>query len=145
MKLETTPEFKVKKETKKEESNSSSVGGFISCLFSMARVLHIKHLQEKGAGSYARHKALGFYDKLHDFADDLAESYQGYHGKLITSYPKMDESKFDSMSSLDTVKWLLDYVEEYRTVFGSNSMLQNQIDELVKEISSTKYKLTFLE
>ena len=46
MKLETTPEFKVKKETKKEESNSSSVGGFISFLMSSRTIVHILHLND---------------------------------------------------------------------------------------------------
>lgn len=139
MKLETA-KFKIKEETK-----NNSVGSFISCLFTLAKVLHEKHLQEKGQGSYARHNALQFYDTLHDFGDEIAESYQGYYGKLIESYPTMDESKFTNLSPLETVKWALDYVEEYRTVFGSNSMLQNQVDELVKEISAAKYKLTFLQ
>lgn len=133
------------KAVKGEVKSDNSVGSFISCLFTLAKILHEKHLQTTGQGSFAQHEALKFYDVFHDFADDLAESYQGYYGKLITSYPKMDESKFTSMSPLDVVKWALDYVEEYRTVFGDNSMLQNQVDELVKAISSAKYKLTFLQ
>jgi len=127
------------------KSTSISIEQFAGCLMTMAVVLHKHHLKVTGVGSYAAHKALNsLYDALPGYADSFIETYQGYYGKLLTNYTSMDEAPYLAMTPLEAVTWLLKYVEDSRTIFGSNSMLQNKVDELLAEISSAKYKLTFL-
>lgn len=138
-------EVKPKLTFSKEKSSSVTIEQFIDCIMTMAVVFHKLHLQTKGQGSYAQHKALNeIYDALPDHADGLVESYQGYYGKLIENYPSMDQLPYLKMTPLEAVSKLLIYVEDNRKVFGTNSMLQNQVDELVKLVSEIKYKLTFL-
>ena len=57
----------------------------------------------------------------------------------------MDIKPFYNMQPIEFVTWLLNYVNEYRSVFGNNTSLQNMVDELLADIASTKYKLTFLK
>lgn len=135
-------ELKIKTKSKIETNNTAE---FIDCILTSAVILHKMHLQTRGDGSYAAHKALNeLYDSLPDFGDDLAEKYQGYYGKIIDNYPSMNQIEHMKKSPLEFVTWLLNYVEKYRGVFGNNSMLQNIIDEGIGTIAEAKYKLTFL-
>lgn len=129
----------------KNEPKTVEIGEFAACLMTMANVLHKHHLSIKGPGSYATHVALNeIYDALPGHADDIVELYQGYYGTLIEEQKGMDEEEYLKMSPLEAVSWLLNYVEEYRKIFDGNSMLQNQVDELLATIAKAKYKLTFL-
>jgi DNA-binding ferritin-like protein len=132
-----------------EEDNKkdgAEVAGFIDCVMTSAVIAHKMHLKVTGLGSYAAHVALNdLYEALPGHGDDLAEKYQGYHGKLIEAYPSMDQEEHMSKSPLEFVTWLLEYVEKERGCFGTVSALQNLVDELVGDIATAKYKLTFLK
>lgn len=122
-------------------SNSDKKGAaaFVIKLLHAVTGAHILHLQQTGPGSYARHIALGdFYSELEDLADAVAEDWQGLHG-LIDAYP----AGFD-MPSGDPyayVKGLYDFVQGSRKVMGSESHIQNNIDEICSLMTRTMYKL----
>ena len=43
------------------------------------------------------------------------------------------------------LEYMLGYVKDYRAVMGSDSAIQNSIDEIAALMQSTLYKLTFLK
>jgi hypothetical protein len=114
---------------------------FIGCLFLARDVTHSVHLNTR---SYAKHVALqGFYEEIVGLADGLAEAYQGRHG-LIGSITLHSAKKTSNI-----VEFLQGQVEEiessrYEVVDKSDTVLQNQIDEILALYLSTLYKLRFL-
>jgi hypothetical protein len=115
-----------------------TVGSFISTLFFSRTQAHIFHLSSTGPGSYARHIALeGYYTDIVNLVDGLAESYQGTYG-IITDYNCSFSIESDVVTYFEK---LLEYVNSSRKVFGSESDLQNTVDEIVSLIKGTLYKL----
>jgi hypothetical protein len=115
----------------------NEIANFISNLFASRTQAHIFHLQTP---SYAQHKALNkYYDRIIDLIDPFIESYQGKYG-IIRGYSSPASFREDD----DTIKYfesLCSYVEETRVNLPQDSYIQNQIDEVVALIESTKYKL----
>lgn len=118
-----------------------SCADLIGHLFLARDVTHSVHLNTR---SYAKHKALGgFYDKVIDLADDLAEAYQGRHGLIgpITLHSakktgNVVEFLEDSLSGVEKLR--------YEVCDKSDTAIQNIIDEIVGLYLSTLYKLKFL-
>jgi len=134
-----------KKEGTKEETPEQEVAEFIDCILVGAAIVHKMHLRETGPGSYAAHKALNeLYDALPDHADDLAEAYQGYAGKLLPNVGEVDQMEYLKMGHVEYVEYLIKYVDDYRKCFGEVSALQNKVDELQGTLYSARYKLKFL-
>jgi len=106
---------------------------------------HRLHLQVKGEGSYAAHKALGaFYEGLHDKADTLIEGYQGVSEKLLT-YTNMPIRTLDTTA--DAVAYLRDLYNIVNKLQGMMpySEIVNNLDLVKDSINSAKYKLLFLK
>jgi hypothetical protein len=106
---------------------------------------HRLHLQVKGEGSYAAHKALGaFYEGLHDKADTLIEGYQGVTEKLLT-YTNMPIRTLDTTA--DAVGYLRDLYNTINKLQGMMpySEIVNNLDLVKDSINSAKYKLLFLK
>ena len=125
----------------------NSPASFLSILFETRKQAHIYHLQVKGLGSYAAHKALNeFYDGLLDLIDGLAESSQGKYG-IITGYTNAFEVKDlnNIQDALLFIQELAILVETERATIPQDSYIQNQIDELVALLYSTVYKLQNLQ
>jgi DNA-binding ferritin-like protein len=125
----------------------NSLASFLSILFEVRKQAHIYHLQVKGLGSYAAHKALNeFYDGLLDLIDGLAESSQGKYG-IITGYTNAFEVKDlnNIQDALLFIQKLAILVETERATIPQDSYIQNQIDELVALLYSTVYKLQNLQ
>jgi hypothetical protein len=117
-----------------------TTGAFIMCLLHGVTNAHILHLQSQ---SYAQHKALGsFYEDLGDLVVTVVEQWQGLNGKLI-SYPV--EYRPPQQTPKAELEYMLGYVKDYRAVMGSDSAIQNSIDEIEALMQSTLYKLTFLK
>lgn len=115
----------------------------ISTLMASRTQAHIFHLQVEGPGSYAAHKALNeYYDGIVDLFDGLVESYQGRYG-ILRGYTGTPSYKEDGQF-MNYFEALAKYVETIRTKVPQDSYIQNQIDEVVDLIESTKYKLKFL-
>jgi hypothetical protein len=114
---------------------------FISTLFASRTQAHILHLQ---TDSFAAHKALNeYYDAIVDLADGLVESFQGRYG-IISGYTSPTQFKEDNQP-LIYFEALCQYVESIRKTLPQDSYIQNEIDNVVGLIESTKYKLKFLQ
>jgi hypothetical protein len=115
-------------------------GTFIGTLMQSRNQAHIYHLQST---SYAQHKALqGYYEGIVEVIDGLVESYQGRYG-ILRGY-KMAGSIKEDDSALTYFEGLAKFVETIRTQIPQDSYIQNQVDEVVDLIESTKYMLKFL-
>ena len=118
-----------------------SCADLIGHLFLARDVTHSVHLNTR---SYAKHKALGgFYNKVIDLADDLAEAYQGRHGLIgpITLH--------SAKKTTNVVEFLEDSIKDvedlrYKVCEKDDTAIQNIIDEIVGLYLSTLYKLRFL-
>lgn len=120
------------------------IGLLLGTLMQSRNQAHIYHLQVQGMGSFAAHKALNeYYDAIVDNIDGIAESYQGRYG-IITGY-KMPEAIREDNNARMYFDGLAKFVETIRKQIPQDSYIQNQIDEVVDLIESTKYKLKFLQ
>lgn len=117
---------------------------FIATLMQSRNQAHIYHLQTEGPGSFAAHKALNeYYDEIVDLFDGIAETYQGRYG-IIRGYRMLDSIREDGNPEI-YFEGLSKFVETARKQLPQDSYLQNQVDEVVALIESTKYKLKFLQ
>lgn len=120
---------------------NSDMASFIGHLFLARDVAHSTHLNTR---SYAKHKALGgFYGKIVDLADDIAELFQGRHGLIgpITLH--------SAKKTGNVVEFLEDSLKEiedmrYKVCDRDDTAIQNTIDEIIGLYLSTLYKLKFL-
>lgn len=118
-----------------------SCADLIGHLFLARDVTHSVHLNTR---SYAKHKALGgFYGKVIDLADDLAEAYQGRHG-LIGPITLHSAKKTNNVVEFleDSLKDVEDL--RYKVCDKDDTAIQNIIDGIVDLYLSTLYKLKFL-
>jgi hypothetical protein len=118
-----------------------SCADLIGHLFLARDVTHSVHLNTR---SYAKHKALGgFYGKVIDLADDLAEAYQGRHG-LIGPITLHSAKKTNNVIEFleDSLKDVEDM--RYKVCDKDDTAIQNIIDGIVDLYLSTLYKLKFL-
>ena len=115
---------------------------FIARLLHSVTGAHMLHLMQKGPGSYAAHIALGsLYEGLQHKTDELAEEYFGAYG-LLESYP--DQEFKTPTDPLKFTKDLYQYVLDNRGKMGKDTHIQNSIDEILKLLSTTAYKLKYL-
>lgn len=113
---------------------------FIGTLMQSRNQAHIYHLQTQ---SYAAHVALqGYYEGIIDLVDGLVESYQGKYG-ILRGY-KMEGTIKEDDSALMYFEGLSKFVDVIRTKVPQDSYIQNEIDNVVNLVESTKYKLKFL-
>jgi hypothetical protein len=113
---------------------------FIGTLMQSRNQAHIYHLQSQ---SYAAHKALqGYYEDIVDLIDGLVESYQGRYG-ILRGY-RMESSIKEDDNAVVYFEGLSKFVEAIRIKLPQDSYIQNEIDNVVNLIESTKYKLKFL-
>lgn len=114
---------------------------FIGTLMQSRNQVHIYHLQTE---SYAAHVALqGYYEGIVDLIDGIVESYQGRYG-ILRGYKMAGTIKEDG-NAIMYFEGLCKFVETIRTQLPQDSYIQNQVDEVVALIESTKYKLKFLK
>ena len=113
---------------------------FIGTLMQSRNQVHIYHLQ---TDSFAAHKALQeYYEGIVDLIDGLVESYQGRYG-ILKGYKMAGVIKEDDNYEV-YFDGLCKFVEVIRQQIPQDSYIQNQVDEVVSLIESTKYKLKFL-
>ena len=114
---------------------------FVGTLMQSRNQAHIYHLQTE---SFAAHKALqGYYEDVVDLIDALVESYQGRYG-ILRGYKMAGNIKEDG-NAVIYFEGLCKFVETIRPQLPQDSYIQNQVDEVVALIESTKYKLKFLK
>lgn len=105
---------------------------------------HIFHWQTQGDGSFAAHTALGdYYEGIVPLIDGLVESFQGRYG-IVHGY-RMPTTLREDGGYCEYFQSLCKFVETCRQQMPQDSYLQNQIDEIVDLIETTKYKLQNLK
>lgn len=117
-------------------------GVLVALCFELRNKAHIAHLQAKGPGSYATHKALDtFYNEIIEHADAYAENYQGRYG-IIETYPMKEVSIESTGQPIGAmIDALRSWIDQNRGHCGPESELQNLIDNIVELCNSTLYKL----
>ncbi len=120
---------------------------FVSKMFESREMAHIYHLQIKGDGSYAGHKALDeYYSGILDLIDELIETYQGQYD-IIENYEQIDTNGTNTVDKIQYFIELAEFIKSTRKVafLEEDSHLQNIIDEMVGLIYRTLYKLKNLK
>ena len=119
------------------------VAKFVSTLLNSRQQSQVYHWQAVGEGSNAAHLTLAaYYDGIIPLVDALVESIQGRNG-IIRGYDLNFTVKEDN-SPLRYFQALVKYVETVRQRLPQDSYVQNQVDEIVSLIETTKYKLANL-
>jgi DNA-binding ferritin-like protein len=115
----------------------------ISRVFFTRNVAHWNHWRATGAGSYARHQALGeFYDEVIDSLDTLVEAYQGAY-ELIGGIPAPSIKETDILKMLEAdCQWI---EQNHETICKGNRAVANLIDGLSEVYLSAIYKLRNLK
>lgn len=114
----------------------------ISRVFYARNLAHFEHWRTTGAGSYAKHKALGsFYDDVIDALDSLVEAYQGAFD-LVGNIPA-PKANSDVLAVLEAdAKWIEEHHEE---ICQGNRAVANLIDSVTGVYLSAIYKLRNLK
>ena len=119
------------------------IGRLLAILFLSRDLAHRLHLS---TDSLSKHVALKeFYDEIVDYADSIAEMYQGRHD-IIREIPLLeDESNSDD--PLEVLSRHLEMLEKirYSAVERSDTAIQNEIDGAVGLYLTTLYKLKRLK
>lgn len=113
----------------------------VSLLFSSRTQAHIFHLQTM---SFAEHKALNkYYEGIIGLVDQLVESYQGKYG-IINHYTNVKLTDYTNKQQV--IQYFEGLMKSIETLRSENldSYLQNIIDTIIELISSTLYKLKYL-
>jgi len=115
----------------------------IARVFYARNLAHWNHWRATGAGSYAKHQALGsFYDDVIEALDNLVEAYQGAYD-LVGSIPAETSKKTEILAALeDDAAWIEAHHEE---ICGGNRAVANLIDSLTGVYLSAIYKLRNLK
>jgi hypothetical protein len=105
--------------------------------------VHIAHLKTT---SYSAHVAMGdFYDGVGDFADSLAEQWQGVSEKLLEFPTSAELTKCSTPEEcVNYLRSLYDMCNKVQDMCEHSEII-NTIDEIKSLINSTKYKLIFLK
>lgn len=120
-------------------------GLLIATLFLARDLAHREHLKVSGAGSYARHMALGsFYEGIVDVADRLTETYQGVFDVLL-DIPLAAHNT--DMDIIDALAAQLDWIHStrYDCIPREWTCLHNIVDEAEALYATTLYKLRRLQ
>jgi DNA-binding ferritin-like protein len=114
-----------------------SMALFLATLLHSGTNAHFFHWATK---SYAKHKALGgFYEKIIDLTDDLAETYFGIYGQ-ITQFPSTYHQPTEPLAYLQSLQ---KFVKEARNDLPMDSEIVQLIDNIAQEIDTTIYLLKF--
>lgn len=120
----------------------ATVAEFVSVLQQSRTQAQVWHHQTNGPSSFSEHKALQFYyEGIVEKIDGLVESIQGY-GPRITGYTTKPLVDWVEGQSMEYFKGLCEYVAKERMGVGSESWIQNQIDEIMELLYNTKYQLS---
>ena len=107
---------------------------------------HVFHLRMKGPKAYEFHKALQkYYEKIVDLIDTLVEGYQGKNGIIEFKAVKGIDNDASYENVIQYFDMLITIVDKLRKDDSlSDSFMQNEIDNVVNLLYSTRYKLVNL-
>lgn len=115
----------------------------ISRVFYTRNVAHWNHWRATGAGSYAKHQALGsFYDEVIESLDAVVEAYQGAF-ELVGNIPSPGAAPSDILKMLEgDAEWI---EKNHEAICKGNRAVANLIDTLTDTYLSAIYKLRNLK
>lgn len=117
-------------------SDSKGASEFVTRLLNGVTMAHMHHLMTV---SYAKHKALGdLYEELAEAADTLAEAFMGCSGQDLSFTGGSVTVGSDAMADVQS---LYEYVEQNKLAMGTESHIQNEVDNVCTIISTCLYKL----
>lgn len=119
-------------------ANDKDASAFISTLMHAVTAIHMHHIMVTGAGSYAKHNALGVYSDLQSATDGLAEAFIGCTDMAL-SFPAAEFTM--QADPVAEVQKIYDYVETNRAMMGDESHIQNEVDGICTLLASALYKL----
>lgn len=120
----------------KGAGDAGSAAEFISKLLDAATIIHKQHLMTTGPGSFAAHEALGeIYAQLEENADNLAESFMGCQ-RTGLSFGGVTAEDFSSET-----RRIYEYIEANRMMIGTESHIQNLVDEVLDGLARGLFKL----
>lgn len=113
----------------------------INILLECRTKAHIMHWQTK---SYSQHKALEtLYEGLTGLTDELVEEFQGIYG-IITGYTISIKDGEDVLVYLKAVTIEIEK-NRYKWIDKGETSLQNTLDEIMRLLYTTIYKVTNLK
>jgi DNA-binding ferritin-like protein len=123
--------------------NPRAASEFIARLLHGVTMAHMHHLAVMGQGAYAQHMALGeLYEGLQSKVDDLAEAVMGcYDVPLVFAGGQFSLTD----NPIADVAALYQYVEGQRAVLGTETHIQNTVDEVCNVLAHALYKLRRLQ
>ena len=123
------------------ESINDLANEFFYKIRKSADIAHHIHLN---SDSYSQHMALDeYYNGIIGLLDKYMENFIGRYGKL-SDYEEY-ENKFDTEDPIKLLHDVRYYIDQERSELGTQSELQNLIDEILGLLNSTIYKLENLK
>lgn len=110
-------------------------------------IVHIFHLRVKGSGSFAAHLAFGeLYELASDFADKLAEQWQGLNQDLLNYPSNMSFEIPERGNEIVYIQELLSKIDiAINQLDNKDKITSNILQDLGAQIRQIIYKLTFLK
>lgn len=123
------------------QNNPHPIEQLAARVFSARNAAHSGHLAAKGAGSFAKHMALGeFYEEVIGAIDSIIETDQGMYG-LIGDFTVEDVKPTDFANFIRSEAM---WIETNRATFSKCAATLALIDDLTAIYLRTAYKLTNL-
>lgn len=125
----------------KEDDSLAQVppmANLLSYLLIARNVAHMWHWKVK---SFSQHMALGeLYDKLSDYADELAEYYIGTYGDDIHIHLS-DPNPFSEQDPVEFVRQVHDFLASQHDRIPQQGFLVNKFEEMQGVVAQIKYKM----
>lgn len=117
-------------------ADASQAVRFVGRILDAVTAIHKAHLMTTGPGSFAAHEALGeVYSELQAGADKLAESFIGCNETPL-AFPGVDASRWSA-----EVRTIYEFIEENRAMMGTESHIQNLVDDILDKLARQLFKL----
>lgn len=103
------------------------------------KCITVAQLSHWATKSYPEHIALEkFYEEAADKLDEMVECYQGWKKTRIN----IDVPACEYMNAVYLIDEASDLIDQYRSVFASNSVFLNLMDELQAIVYRIRYLLS---
>lgn len=114
-------------------------------LINAAISFHKLHLKVTGVGAHAIHVALApLYEELPDLIDTITEAYQGAAERILILADECPRSLNSVEEAIIYIREIYDMICSLQDVMCF-SEISNELDNVKRLLSSTKYKLLFLK
>jgi hypothetical protein len=106
---------------------------------------HKLHLKVNGVGAYATHMALGpLYEELPDLVDVITEAYQGAAERILVLPDCCPRTLNSVEEAIVYIREIYDMICALQDIMCF-SEIGNELDNVKRLLSATKYKLLFLK